>query len=277
MIVVIIIVSLVLGLAFTAFLALVYSVLTLQMGKLSPHFELTMPEDWTFRELYLRYLIVAAAFTFVALPLTPLLGCAGVIVGLFALTGAYKFAFDADLLQAVVIGGMGGGIAFVLFVFLLVSILQPLGLGELEPPPGQFEQFDEVDSESFGYDDSAQSHTPWLVETNRGRQMLAERSGSAWEGSGFRTLWQGRFEGIAELGGLNAGTLDRASISPLASEPDSHAADDGVDPGGVDIEVLVAGIDFHAPEDCADGAAEAEQLGAFEGAPVDRGGDDPGF
>jgi len=188
MIVVVIIVSVVIGLVFMAFLALVYSLLTLGMGKLSPHFELTMPEDWTFRELYLRYLIVAAVFTFVALPLTPLLGCAGVIVGIFALTGAYKFVFDADLLQAAVIGGMGGGIAFVLFIFLLVSILQPLGLVESEPPPSQSEQFDEVDSESFGYDDSAQSQTSWRVGTYRGRQMLAERSGSGWEGSGLGVL-----------------------------------------------------------------------------------------
>ncbi|MFC1596478.1 hypothetical protein ACFL5Q_00830 [Planctomycetota bacterium] len=125
---VIIIVSIVIGLAFMAFLALVYSALTLGMGKISPHFELTVPEDWKFRDLYLRYLIVSAVFTLVALPLTPVLGCAGVLIGLVALTAAYRKVFDADWLQAIVIGGMGGAIALVLFIFVLVAVLKPLGL-----------------------------------------------------------------------------------------------------------------------------------------------------
>jgi hypothetical protein len=147
----------VIGIVFTAFAALVFTGLTLGLGKISPHFELTVPEDWTFGEFYLRYLIIAAVFTFVALPLAPLLGCAGVFLGVAALTAAYKRVFDADWLQAIVIGGMGGAIAFVLFVFLLVLVLRPLGLGETEPSGNEFdvESFDESDMDSFQeYDDS---------------------------------------------------------------------------------------------------------------------------
>lgn len=113
---------------FTVFVAFVFSAMTLLMGKLSTHFEVTGPEDWSFLDFYLRYLVIAAVFTFVSIPLVPLLGCLGSLLGLAALTATYKRVFDADWLQAIVLGGMGGAIAVVLFVFLLVLILQPLGL-----------------------------------------------------------------------------------------------------------------------------------------------------
>lgn len=152
-----IVMLIVIGIVFTAFAALVFTGLTLGLGKISPHFELTVPEDWSFGEFYLRYLIIAAVFTFVALPLTPLFGCAGVFLGVVALTAAYRKVFDADWLQAIVIGGMGGAIAFVLFMFLLVLVLRPLGVGETAPSPDEFdvESSEEADMESFQeYDDS---------------------------------------------------------------------------------------------------------------------------
>jgi len=118
----------VIALAFTAFAALVFSGLTLLAGKISPHFEMTGPEGWTFREFYVRYLIIAAVFAFVAIPLVPLLGCLGALLGMVALIVAYKRVLDTDWPQAVVLGGMGGAVALILFVFLLVLVLRPLGL-----------------------------------------------------------------------------------------------------------------------------------------------------
>jgi len=117
----------VVALAFTAFAALVFSALTLLAGKMSPHLQMSGPEGWTFREFYLRYLIIAAVFTFVSLPLGP-------VLGLVALAVAYKYVFDAGWIQAVVIGAMGGVVALVLFVFLLVLILHPLGLMDISSP-----------------------------------------------------------------------------------------------------------------------------------------------
>ena len=170
MILIHIVVYIVIGVVFTAFAALVFTGLTLGLGKISLHFELTVPEDWTFREFYLRYLIIAAVFTFVALPLTPIFPCAGVFLGVAALTAAYKRVFHAGWLQAVVIGGMGGAIAFVLFVFLLVLVLTPFGLVETEPSSDEFdvESYDEFDMESFeGYDDSfdEQGSRAWPAPT----------------------------------------------------------------------------------------------------------------
>jgi len=136
--------NIVIGIIFTAFVALVFSVLTLLMGKISPDFELAGPEGWTFREFYVRYLIIAAVFTFVSLPLGPLLG-------LIALAMAYKYVFDAGWIQAVVIGAMGGVVALVLFVFLLVLILHPLGLIEVEQPQNEFdrESLEEFEEQSY--------------------------------------------------------------------------------------------------------------------------------
>jgi hypothetical protein len=123
-----VVVYFVIALALTAFAALVFSGLTLLAGKISPHFEMTGPEGWTFGQFYVRYLIIAAVFAFVAIPLLPFLGCLGALLGMVALTAAYKRVFDADWLQAVVLGGMGGAVALMLFVFVMVLILRPLGL-----------------------------------------------------------------------------------------------------------------------------------------------------
>ncbi len=123
-------VYIVIGALFTAFAALVFCVLTLVAGKVSRHLEMTGPDDWTFHEFYVRYLIIAAVFTLVTFLVMPLLGCLGLIAGMFALTAAYKRVFDADWPQALVLGAMGGTIALVLFVFMMMLVLQPLGLVE---------------------------------------------------------------------------------------------------------------------------------------------------
>ena len=60
---------LVIGIVFTAFAALVFSVLTLILGKFFSAFEVSGPDGWQFSEFYIRYLIIAAVYTFVSLPL----------------------------------------------------------------------------------------------------------------------------------------------------------------------------------------------------------------
>jgi hypothetical protein len=57
------------GVAFTLFAALVFPGLTLLFGKFSRSFDVDGPDDWSFGGFYLRYLIVAAVYTFVSLPL----------------------------------------------------------------------------------------------------------------------------------------------------------------------------------------------------------------
>ena len=57
----------VVGVAFAAFAALVFSVLTIILGKMSQEFEYLGPDDWTFLDFYLRYLVIAAVYTFVSL------------------------------------------------------------------------------------------------------------------------------------------------------------------------------------------------------------------
>ncbi len=75
-----------------------------------------------FFDFYLRYLIIAAVYTFVAIPLgSPFLG-------IIPLAIAYKFVFDAGWVQAIVIGTIGGFIALVLFFLLMVAVLIPIGL-----------------------------------------------------------------------------------------------------------------------------------------------------
>ena len=64
-----ILLSLVIGIAFTAFAALVFSVLTLILGKFFDAFDVSGPEGWRFSDFYVRYLIIAAVYTFVSLPL----------------------------------------------------------------------------------------------------------------------------------------------------------------------------------------------------------------
>ena len=113
---------LVIGAVFTAFAALVFSVLTLILGKFFASFDVTGPDGWRFSEFYVRYLIVAAVYTFVSLPL------GNGLLGIGALAIAYKYVFDAGWLQAIVIGIVGGIIALVLFVILIVAVLIPLGL-----------------------------------------------------------------------------------------------------------------------------------------------------
>jgi len=113
---------LLIGLIFTAFAALVFSLLTLLLGKLFTSFDVSGPDDWSFLGFYLRYLIIAAVFTFVSLPL------GNGLLGIAALAVAYKFVFDAGWVQAAIMGGLGGLIALVLFIVLMRIILMPLGL-----------------------------------------------------------------------------------------------------------------------------------------------------
>jgi len=110
------------GIAFTAFAALVFAVLTLLLGTAFRAFEVSGPDDWEFLDFYKRYLIIAAVYTFVSLPLN------NGLLGIGALAIAYKFAFDAGWVQAVVMGLIGGLIALVLFILLLNAIVAPLGL-----------------------------------------------------------------------------------------------------------------------------------------------------
>jgi hypothetical protein len=110
------------GLAFTAFAALVFAALTLLLGKLTDSFDVEGPDDWTFFDFYLRYLIVAAVYTFVSLPLR------NGVLGIGALALAYKYVFDAGWTQAIVMGLVGGVIALVLFILLVAMILAPMGI-----------------------------------------------------------------------------------------------------------------------------------------------------
>jgi hypothetical protein len=105
------------GLAFTAFAALVFSVLTLLLGMLFTSFDVSGPDDWSFLSFYLRYLIIAGVFTFVSLPL------GNGLLGIAALAVAYKYVFDAGWRQALVVGGVGGVIALVMFIVLLKMLL----------------------------------------------------------------------------------------------------------------------------------------------------------
>jgi len=113
---------LLIGVIFTAFAALVFAVLTLLLGTCVPSFEVSGPDDWTFFDFYKRYLIIAAVYTFVSLPL------GNVFLGILALAVAYKFVFDADWTVTVVMGTAGGLIALVLFLMLAAAVLSPLGL-----------------------------------------------------------------------------------------------------------------------------------------------------
>ena len=118
----VILILVLIGLAFTAFAALVFSILTLLLGTLFKSFDVSGPDDWSFWSFYVRYLIVAAVFTFVSLPLQ------NVLLGVAALAVAYKYVFDAGWVQAAVMGTCGGFIAMVLFVMLVRMILTPFGL-----------------------------------------------------------------------------------------------------------------------------------------------------
>ena len=111
----------VVGVAFTAFAALVFAVLTIVLDWLDiGDFAISGPEGWSFWEFYKRYLIIAAVYTFVSLPL------GNGLLGIVALAVAYKFVFDAGWVQALVIGIVGGFIAFFLFILLISLVVAPL-------------------------------------------------------------------------------------------------------------------------------------------------------
>jgi hypothetical protein len=116
---------LVVGVAFTAFAALVFSGLTLLLGMMFKSFELSGPDNWQFLDFYKRYLVIAAVYTFVSLPL-------GGFIGIAALALAYKFVFQAGWTQAAIMGTVGGLIAFALF-FLLILLADMLAPGQMLP------------------------------------------------------------------------------------------------------------------------------------------------
>ena len=99
-----------------------FTVLTFLLGMVFRSFEVSGPDDFSFLAFYMRYLIIAAVYTFVSLPLN------NGLLGIAALAVAYKYVFDAGWVQAAVMGIVGGGIALGLFIILLIEILTPLGL-----------------------------------------------------------------------------------------------------------------------------------------------------
>ena len=64
-----IIILVAIGVAYTAFVALVFSALTLLLGMAFQSFSVSGPEDWHFFDFYKRYLIVAAVYVCVTIPL----------------------------------------------------------------------------------------------------------------------------------------------------------------------------------------------------------------
>ena len=117
-----ILVLVLIAVAFTAFAALVFTLLTLLLGKMFSSFEVSGPDDWSFLAFYMRYLIVAAVYTFVALPL------GSVLLGVGAMFFAYKYVFDAGWVQAAVMTIFGGVIAIVLFMALVSLALASFGI-----------------------------------------------------------------------------------------------------------------------------------------------------
>ena len=110
----------VIGVVFAAFAALVFSLLTIALDWLDIEaFSISGPEGWSFWEFYKRYFIIAAVYTFVSIPLR------NGFLGIAALAAAYKYVFDAGWVQAAIMGIVGGGIAFVLFILLLSLVLAP--------------------------------------------------------------------------------------------------------------------------------------------------------
>jgi len=110
---------------YTAFVALVFSGLTLLLGMMFKSFSVSGPDDWSFVDFYKRYLIIAAVYVCITMPLGCM--CWG-IPGIGAMALAYKFVFDAGWTQALVMGTVGGIIALMLFVAMWVCILAPLRL-----------------------------------------------------------------------------------------------------------------------------------------------------
>ena len=110
-----------LGLAFTAFTAFIFAILTMLLGMVSKSFEISGPDGWSFGDFYLRYLIIAAVFTFVSIPL------GNGLLGIGALAIAYKYVFDAGWTQAAIMGIAGGIISLVLFLLLFRVVFTSLG------------------------------------------------------------------------------------------------------------------------------------------------------
>ena len=69
-----------------------------------------------FKALYLRFLIIAAVQFLVSLLGVP------AVVQLVIVVLMYKFIFDADWIVAVVVGTLGGLLAFFMVVFALVGL-----------------------------------------------------------------------------------------------------------------------------------------------------------
>ena len=112
------------GIIFTFYAALVFTVLTLILDKLGvADFQIwgsgTGQAGW-FWEFYKRYLIIAAVYT-LCLPLNRWTGIAAMAV-------AYKYVFASDWGTAAVMGTIGGFIALTLFLILMSVVLVPFAL-----------------------------------------------------------------------------------------------------------------------------------------------------
>ncbi len=71
-----------------------------------------------FRIMYLKFLIISAAYLVLAV-----LGIGG-LVGLGLMTLAYKFVFSAGWVQALVIGILGGFVGWLLFILVVAGLIQ---------------------------------------------------------------------------------------------------------------------------------------------------------
>lgn len=109
------------GLLFVPFAALIFSVGTLGIGLVWSDFAVSGPDGWRFRDFYCRYLIVAAIFTFVCLPIMVLPIPFSALVAVGVLTVTMQSTFGAGWVHAAIVGGTGILILFV-FADLLSSI-----------------------------------------------------------------------------------------------------------------------------------------------------------
>jgi hypothetical protein len=116
------------GIIFTFYAALVFTVLTLILDKLGvADFQIwgsgTGQAGW-FWEFYKRYLIIAAVYT-VCLPF-------GGLIGIPAMALAYKYVFSSGWGTAAWMGTIGGVIALVSFIVLIpilfIIVLIPLAM-----------------------------------------------------------------------------------------------------------------------------------------------------
>jgi hypothetical protein len=70
----------------------------------------------SFKEVYVKFLIVAAVYL-----LLSVLGIGG-IIGLGIMALCYKFTFDAGWVEALVLGILGGAVAWGLFIVVLMAL-----------------------------------------------------------------------------------------------------------------------------------------------------------